>query len=218
MSTARRPFVCFALLMAFALVVAAPAAAAATFVDIIDVDTFSCTPGDFVWVILAWGTAPGDISDHYWTLGNQRTGAEESDLIADVTNGGVDYMGVPVPVGTQDGDVLVMEVRVTSMLGPDTFDSLAFYCDTGELYTAPQFAGVPVPEGFVQTSLTCSTAVFDRPGGEPVGANAVYAGQTWYLNPTPVEGPDGTRWTEIFVAGPHTVFIPTECVGAPTGF
>jgi len=55
-------------------------------------------------------------------------------------------------------------------------------------------------------------AIFDQPAGSPVGENKVTTGQHWYVNLTPVKGPDGRNWTEIFVAGPNTGFIPTACV------
>lgn len=188
-----------------------------TFVDITGVTMWSCVPGQPAGVTLDWGTAFGDTSDHYWTLTNLRTGAESSELVGPITDSGSNgWMMLPVPAGTQSGDLLRMSVRVTSTLGPDAFDSLTFYCATGEIYDGQ--GSHPVPKGFVQTGITCSTAVFDAPAGNPVGKNAVLAGQAWYLNPTPVTGPDGASWTEVFVAGPQTVYIPTECVGAPTGF
>ena len=208
-----------------------------TFLDLLDLQNFSCTPGDWIEVRFEYVITAGDISDHYWALRNQRTGAEESDAVLGLGPlNEITTTGLPVPAGTQPGDVLILVARATSMLGPGSVDSIEFYCDTGELFDPPAppsppeppapvepsapavFAGKPVPRGFVQTTLVCSTAVFDRPGGEPVGKNAVHAGQSWFLNPSPVEGPDGARWTEVFVAGPHTVYIPTACVGAPTGF
>jgi archaellum component FlaF (FlaF/FlaG flagellin family) len=71
----------------------------------------------------------------------------------------------------------------------------------------------PIPAGFVLHSISCNTPVYDEPAGQPVGANAVTAGQTWYVNPTPVTGGDGGSWSEIFVAGWNNGFIPTSCVG-----
>jgi hypothetical protein len=55
-------------------------------------------------------------------------------------------------------------------------------------------------------------AVYDQPAGSPVGENKVTTGQHWNVNLTPVKGPDGRNWTEIFVAGPNTGFVPTACV------
>jgi hypothetical protein len=71
---------------------------------------------------------------------------------------------------------------------------------------------VPVPPGFEQREITCDVPVYDQPAGSPVGDNRVTAGQHWNVNLTPVAGPDGRNWTEIFVAGPNTGFIPTACV------
>jgi hypothetical protein len=56
------------------------------------------------------------------------------------------------------------------------------------------------------------------PAGNPVGDDMVMAGQAWYINPTPETGPDAQNWTEIFVAGEQTGYIPTACVGGPTPY
>lgn len=87
-----------------------------------------------------------------------------------------------------------------------------------ELFAGPYstpltFSGPPLPEGFVLRTITCDVAVFDSPGGTPVGDNRIIAGQTWYVNPTPVKAPSGEDWTEIFVSGTPNGFIPTRCVG-----
>ncbi len=76
----------------------------------------------------------------------------------------------------------------------------------------PAFQGPPIPSGFVLKTITCDVPVYDAPGGKPVGSNAITAGQTWYVNPTPVKAPNGEQWTEIFVAGYSTGFVPTRCV------
>jgi hypothetical protein len=75
------------------------------------------------------------------------------------------------------------------------------------------FSGPPIPAGFVLRTITCDVAVFDAPGGSPVGANRIRGGQTWYVNPKPASAPDGSSWTEIFVSGYNNVYIPTRCVG-----
>ncbi len=75
------------------------------------------------------------------------------------------------------------------------------------------FSGPPLPAGFVLRTIHCNVAVYDQPGGVPVGENRIVAGQTWYVNPTPVKAPDGASWTEIFVGGFTNGFIPTSCVG-----
>ncbi len=78
--------------------------------------------------------------------------------------------------------------------------------------TQGSFSGPGIPSGFVLKTITCSVAVYDTPGGKPVGSDAIKAGQTWFVNPTPVKGPDGKSWTEVFVAGSANAFIPTSCV------
>lgn len=71
---------------------------------------------------------------------------------------------------------------------------------------------VPIPAGFVLKTIVCDVAVYNQPGGGPVGSNAIKNGQTWYVNPTPVAAADGQSWTEIFVAGKINGFVPTSCV------
>ncbi len=73
-------------------------------------------------------------------------------------------------------------------------------------------AGPPIPSGFVLKTITCDVPVYDTPGGKPVGSNAITAGQTWYVNPTPVKDAAGKSWTEIFVAGYTNGYVPTSCV------
>ena len=87
---------------------------------------------------------------------------------------------------------------------------------------ALEFVGPPIPAGFVLRTITCDVAVFDTPGGQPVGSNKITAGQSWYVNPKAVTGPSGDSWTEIFVSSETNPFIPTRCVGgyppnAPVG-
>ena len=71
--------------------------------------------------------------------------------------------------------------------------------------------GPSVPSGFVLRTITCNVAVYDAPGGSPVGSNMVTGGQTWFVNPTPAKDAAGKSWTEIFVGGFSDGFIPTSC-------
>jgi hypothetical protein len=73
-------------------------------------------------------------------------------------------------------------------------------------------SGPPIPAGFVQKTVTCNVAVYDAPGGKPVGSNTIRSGQTWYVNPTPKKDAAGKSWTEIFVAGYTNGYVPTSCV------
>jgi hypothetical protein len=87
-------------------------------------------------------------------------------------------------------------------------------CTTGAIdINQGDIHGPKPPKDFVLRSLSCSSAVLNAPGGGPVGDNSVLAGQAWYVNPTPEVGPDGEDYTEIFVGGFRTGFIPTVCVG-----
>jgi hypothetical protein len=71
--------------------------------------------------------------------------------------------------------------------------------------------GPAIPSGFVLRTITCDVAVFNAPSGSPVGSNRIRSGQTWYVNPEPKQA-NGKSWTEIFVGGPITGWIPTACV------
>jgi hypothetical protein len=75
------------------------------------------------------------------------------------------------------------------------------------------FGGPGIPPGFVLRTITCNVAVFDTPGGSPVGANRIIGGQTWYVNPVSVKASNGDSWTEIFVSGTPNSYIPARCVG-----
>jgi hypothetical protein len=72
--------------------------------------------------------------------------------------------------------------------------------------------GPSAPAGFALRTITCDVAVFDAPGGSPVGSNRITGGQTWYVNPTSVKDSKGEAWTEIFVGGYGNGFVPTKCV------
>jgi hypothetical protein len=74
------------------------------------------------------------------------------------------------------------------------------------------FAGPAVPAGFALKTITCDVAVFDAPGGSPVGDNRIKAGQTWFVNPTPAKDNKGKSWTELFAGGYGNGFVPTSCV------
>lgn len=75
-------------------------------------------------------------------------------------------------------------------------------------------AGGPyVPAGWTQHWMTCSSAVFDAPGGNPIGSNAVWAGQSFYVNPETKTDASGKSWSQVFVSSAISPWIPTSCVG-----
>lgn len=78
--------------------------------------------------------------------------------------------------------------------------------------------GPPIPAGFKQHNIVCTSPVYDMPAGQPVGVDRVLTGQDWHVNPTPKLGPDGQYWTEIFVGGLRNPYIPSACVGTPTSW
>jgi hypothetical protein len=81
------------------------------------------------------------------------------------------------------------------------------------------FQGAPIPSGFVLRTITCNTPVYDTAAGKPLSSGeAVTAGQTWYVSPTPKLVAKAS-WTEIFNNGYSDGFIPTQCVGGrPAGY
>ncbi len=110
------------------------------------------------------------------------------------------------------------------------FAQQTVYSNTGTCpglpnYVAPAgvFQGPAIPGGFVLRTITCDVAVFNTPGGTPLATGEkIKAGQTWYVNPTPVKVSNNAlypQWTEIFNSGQSNGFIPTSCVGGkPAGY
>ncbi len=135
---------------------------------------------------------------------------------------GVNPSAYSVPAGTS------LKFELTTYAGPDGSGGVTavswveFNCTTGAVvgsyFGDGSYEAAPVPAGFQQHNLVCDSAVYDSPGGTPVGANMVHAGQAWFVSPTPTTGPDGQSWTEIFVAGPNDGYIPSSCVGGLTPF
>lgn len=188
----------------------------------------SCTPGMPVTASFVYSVGAGDISTHYWYLINERTGAATSSSVGPLLGpeGPFDLpfgYDLPIPAGTQAGDLLTMKVNASSELEVGTTTSITVNCNDGSVvrqtYGNWVYEAPPVPSGFVQKLITCDVAVYDSPAGTPVGDNMIKAGQEWHVNPVPVAGTDGQDWTEIFVGGVHTGFIPTHCVApAITGY
>lgn len=81
-----------------------------------------------------------------------------------------------------------------------------------EISCQPNPVGPGVPSGYVLRNIVCDTPVYNSPGGVPVGDGRVLAGQTFYVDPTPVAALDGSSWTRIFVSSRVNPYIPTGCV------
>jgi hypothetical protein len=218
-----------ALMAAFLLgvVPASQAGSQDTYIKLTGMGGWSCTPGSDPWVNLTWATDVGDVSTHYWSLTNKRTGAQTTGVVGSIppappANGGY---SLPVPDGTQAGDTLEYRVEAASQLYDGSLSTLGFNCSTGAVlwntfdFLPLTYQAVPIPSGFVLRTITCDTAVYADPAGSLVSGAAITAGQTWFINPTTVTGGDGQPWTEIFLAGVHTAYIPTACIGvAPSGY
>ncbi len=86
------------------------------------------------------------------------------------------------------------------------------YFEIWEVNCQPEPAGPGIPSGYVLRNIVCTTPVYNVPAGIPVGDGRVLAGQTFYASPTPVEAPDGSSWTRIFVSSYINPYIPTGCI------
>ncbi len=123
--------------------------------------------------------------------------------VFDENQGGTQTAHMPIPANTPITVTVYFE---------GTSSSVTYFCDSFH-------EGPYVPNGFVLRTITCTTAVFDVPGGQPVGDNMIQTGQTWYVNPVSVADAQGTAWTEIYVSGPMNAYIWTSCVGGiPAGY
>lgn len=181
--------------------------------------------------ILSVCKAQGRTQMAIWALGDIDDGGGFDNVGAQVVSAaGVNVItSAAIPA---DGEYHLVEFT----LDTSSFDlnEEVFFCagdiDAAGLPVPPGFSGcgvavldaclfeAPVPKGFTQRSLSCTSPVLDGPAGRAVGDNTVKAGQVWYVNPKPVVGSDGLNYTEIFVGGPVTGYIPTACIGGATPF
>jgi hypothetical protein len=99
-------------------------------------------------------------------------------------------------------------------------NTAGFVCDGGtatnfvtnqDMSAAPA-TGPALPTNFVLHTIICDTALYNTPGGTAINGAQIHAGQTWYVNPTPVEDSNGQLWTAIFVSSFINPYIPTSCV------
>jgi hypothetical protein len=79
------------------------------------------------------------------------------------------------------------------------------------------FSGPVRPANSELKTITCDVAVFDSPGGKPVGENRIKAGQTWFVVPGATADKTGENWVQVYVSGFSLGWIPAKCVpGADT--
>lgn len=125
----------------------------------------------------------------------------------------IDYGGATVFFSSASGSYLIGPgpMAITLQVDRSTLVNGTYTCLPGEEESPDDGPGVP--DGFVLRTIVCTIPVYTQPGGVPVGSDKLLAGQTWYVDPVSVKGPDGKNWTEVFVSGDEDVFIPTVCVG-----
>lgn len=133
-------------------------------------------------------------------------------MFVDTFSGTDDLLSIPYSVVPSANPI---SVRFFSFAG-NGYAEETYYTATYSCPGLPDagFQGPGIPSGFQLHTITCDVAVFATPGGAPVTNGArIRAGQTWFVNPTPVDGADGQSWTEIFVSGYTNGYVPTTCVG-----
>lgn len=85
------------------------------------------------------------------------------------------------------------------------------YGDPPVAGATPRFEGPAIPDTFVLRAITCDMPVLNTPAGIQVGDNLVKAGQTFFVNPVPVEI-DGVSYTELFASSRINGYVLTACV------
>ncbi|MFN8417708.1 MAG: hypothetical protein U0528_00440 [Anaerolineae bacterium] len=138
-----------------------------------------------------------------------------NDYVNYVASSGGTFSGSISFPAQPDGTVIIYEAWGGSVADP-TFTDPGYW--DGEDYYFNEVpcssAGGPyVPAGWTQHWMTCSSAVFDAPGGNPIGTNAVWAGQSFYVNPATKTDASGKSWSQVFVSSAISPWIPTSCVG-----
>jgi hypothetical protein len=70
---------------------------------------------------------------------------------------------------------------------------------------------IPIPRGFELRTITCDTGLYNAPGGQLVENAKITAGQTWYVNPIPVQDAAGVFWSQVFVGDWTVSYLPYGC-------
>ena len=177
-------------------------------------------PGGDVETLIFTTNAPGggnwgaSGASFHFSVGPVGPGAPGVSTGGDITNGGTAPVVLTISVTSNilngNGQHISTSATITcSAAGATPTISISNNSPTGGTAVIP---GPPIPGSFVLHTITCTVAVFDSPGGNPVGSNVITGGQTWFVNPTPVLDKHGKSWTEVFVGGYINGYIPTSCV------
>ena len=164
---------------------------ATVYVTITAVGTVANTPGGeqvgaLVNSKLAWGVLPVDGQSHRVTVSVTLAAYEQNapfTVIAGSGNGSYTALG-------------------TAFAGSGTYSTTP--CASA--------SSIGIPTGFVLRTSVCTTPINDAPNGNVIGSNKLLAGQTWFVNPTSTKASNGTRWIEVFIGSPVTVFVPAACI------
>lgn len=160
-------------------------------------------------------TASGTTDAPYVTIYAQVSGGDAYWTIVE-SSGGTYSGSISYPEQTE-GSSIYVEVwgslnTYTNFEDPGYWDEGSFY--ENEIPCTASAPGPGAPAGWKLHWMACSSAVFNQPGGTPVGSDAVWAGQSFYVNPNPVLDDSGKSWSQVFVSSVISPWIPTSCVGA----
>ncbi|MBX3086684.1 MAG: hypothetical protein KF716_33935 [Anaerolineae bacterium] len=199
-------------------------AASSNYVQITGINSTTCTPGGIIGVDLYYVAGSGTLT-HTWTNVNAAQGTSTSNTatIFGPAAGSSGSWSIDVPANTQAGDTLKITVIVPKSDADESgsLSSITFNCSTGAVissefiidYPAGGDPGPAIPDGYVLRTITCDVAVFDAPGGNPVGDNRIKAGQTFYVSPDATADASGANWSQVFVSSRSNPWIPTRCIG-----
>jgi hypothetical protein len=134
------------------------------------------------------------------------------------------FVVIPTNGGKYAGEVTFPGQPQGTLMNYEVWGSLAFYTDLSDplYWDGEGFYDVDVPcgnssapaipAGYTLKTVTCDVAVFDAPGGNPIGSNRLKAGQTFYVSPTSKDAPDGEAWVQVYVSSAVNPWIPARCV------
>ncbi len=84
---------------------------------------------------------------------------------------------------------------------------------TGNVSGCGAQPGPPIPPGYHQTVINCTSALYDAPGGNQIPGTVVYDGQTFYTDEQTQTDSAGREWIAVFVGGDNVAYILAHCAG-----
>jgi len=207
-----------ALIAAFAINTTHTAHAAADFVTLTFTGDGTCTDSSF--------TAPITLSrslSTYATYGgtakiNGITVSTEVNTLIDTLTSSYNFRIRAFPTSVSQPYFINIVYTFTQSGSTLSVTDVTFRCSDGiAILQGPSIPGPGIPSGFLLRMITCDTAVFNFEGN-PIGSNAVKAGQSFFISTT-VTMIDDASYTELFAGSYSNGFIPSACIGdKPEGY